>query len=316
MTAVTAIAHPNIALAKYWGKRAGTRDVPAVPSLSVTLGGLATRTTVTVEPGYSADELWLGGQLTTGDSAARATAWLAELRARAGSPHFARVQSQNDFPTASGLASSASGFAALAVAAAAAYGLDLDRAELAALAQRGSTSAARSLFSGFAELVPGEPARQVAAPDHLPLVVLVCVTTEAAKEMSSRAAMAQTITHSPYYESWVRFAEGNFAAQRAALLARDWETLGAALEASAFAMHASAMAAGIVYFNDVTLRLAARVRALRTEGVSVWASMDAGPHVKVFTRSQDASVAQRALESVPGVLRVIAATPGPGAMRV
>lgn len=316
MTRATAIAHPNIALAKYWGKRAGTRDVPAVPSLSVTLGGLATKTTVTVDQALGADELWLGGELATGDSAARTTAWLANLRARAGSTHFARVDSKNDFPTASGLASSASGFAALAVAAAAAYGLALDRGELAALAQRGSTSAARSLFSGFAELVPGEPARQLAGPDHLPLTVLVCVTTEAAKELSSRVAMAQTITHSPYYEPWVRFAEGNFATQRAALLARDWPTLGAALEASAFAMHASAMAAGIVYFNDVTLRLAARVRALRTEGISVWSSMDAGPHVKVFAQTDSAATAQRALEAVPGVLRVIAATPGPGATLV
>lgn len=316
MKSASSIAHPNIALAKYWGKRAGTRDVPAVPSLSVTLGGLATRTTVTLDPALGADELWLNGCLAGDDAALRNATWLAELRTRAGSSTFARVESVNDFPTASGLASSASGFAALAIAAARAYELDLDRSALAALAQRGSTSAARSLFSGFAELVPGEPARQVAAADHLPLTVLVCVTTEAAKELSSRAAMASTIAHSPYYEAWVGFAHDNFATQRSALLARDWETLGAALEASAFAMHASAMGAGIVYFNDVTLRLAARVRALRSEGISAWSSMDAGPHVKVFTRTPEAEPARRALEAVPGVLRVIAATPGAGAALV
>ena len=313
MKTARAIAHPNIALAKYWGKKAGTKDVPAVPSLSVTLGGLATRTTVTVDPALAEDELWIGHVRQTGEPDARNRAWLAALRERAGARAHVRVDSENDFPTASGLASSASGFAALSVAAAAAYDLELDRSELAAWAQRGSTSAARSLFSGFAELVPGAGAAQVAAPDHLPLTVLVCVTTEAQKELSSRNAMAQTIAHSPYYEPWVRFAEGNFETQRRALLARDWETLGSALEASAFAMHASAMAAGIVYFNDATLRVAARIRVLRTEGISVWASMDAGPHVKAFVRSAEAPAAERELAAVPGVLRVIAATPGEGA---
>lgn len=311
-----AIAHPNIALAKYWGKRAGTRDVPAVPSLSVTLGGLATRTRVTVDPSLRADAFELGGAPAPADATARTSVWLAELRERAGSSHYAKVESQNDFPTASGLASSASGFAALAVAAARAYQLELSQAELAALAQRGSTSAARSLFSGFAELVPDAPAAQVAGPEHLPLVVLVCVTTEAQKELSSRVAMARTIAESPYYEPWVRFAADNFATQRAALLAGDWQRLGPAIEKSAFAMHASAMAAGIVYFNDVTLRLAARVRALREQGVSVWCSMDAGPHVKVFARAAEADAARSALAAVPGVLRVIVATPGLGARLV
>lgn len=308
-----AIAHPNIALAKYWGKRAGTRDVPAVPSLSVTLGGLATRTRVIVDSTFTEDSFELGGKPAAADVTARTSAWLAELRTRAGSGHFARVESQNDFPTSSGLASSASGFAALAVAAAHAYGLDLDRAALAALAQRGSTSAARSLFSGFAELVPDAPAAQVAPAEHLPLAVLVCVTTEAEKDISSRSAMARTIAESPYYEPWVRFAHENFAVQRAALLARDWDRLGPAIEKSAFAMHASAMAAGIVYFNDTTLRLAARVRALREQGISAWSSMDAGPHVKVFLRADDVATARAVLENVPGVVRIITATPGVGA---
>lgn len=316
MTVAEAIAHPNIALAKYWGKRPGTTDVPAVPSLSVTLDGLVTRTRVTVDPGLTADEFVLGGRPAAAAVTAKTSTWLAGVRARAGHGQFARVESTNDFPTSSGLASSASGFAALAVAAAHAYGLELSAGELAALAQRGSTSAARSLFSGFAELVPEQPARQVAAPTHLPLVVLVCVTTEAEKELSSRVAMARTIAHSPYYEPWVRFATDNFAIQRAALLAGDWDALGPAIEASAFAMHASAMAAGIVYFNDVTLRLAARVRALRDEGISVWASMDAGPHVKVFSRANEADRAAAALGAVPGVLRVIRATPGLGARLV
>lgn len=315
----TALAHPNIALAKYWGKReaeAGAiagKNVPAVPSLSVTLSGLSTRTTVTVSDEMMTDAFVLGDVLQTDDSALKIFDWLEAFRAHYDQHEYARVESFNDFPTASGLASSASGFAALARAASAAYELDLEPEELSRWAQRGSTSAARSVLSGYVELVPGRDAAQVAPPDHLPLSVLVCVTSEGPKASSSRSAMAETQAKSPYYERWVEFSHQNFEEQRKALLAKDFDALGAALEASALAMHASAMAAGIVYFNQATLAALAAVRGLRERGLSVWASMDAGPHVKAFVQNHEVEAARAALAQAPGVLRVLTATPGPGA---
>ncbi|MGH7327135.1 MAG: diphosphomevalonate decarboxylase, partial [Polyangiaceae bacterium] len=130
-----AVAHPNIAIAKYWGKKAVSGNIPAVPSLSVTLAGMTTTTDVELRANASRDSLALDGHEATGEALTRAAALLDRVRRRAGSKIFARVTSANDFPTASGLASSASGFAALALAATRAYGLEIDAAEVASLAR-------------------------------------------------------------------------------------------------------------------------------------------------------------------------------------
>src|SRR6185437_6164617 len=140
----TAIAHPNIALSKYWGKREFGHNLPAVPSLSVTLAGMRTVTTVAFDPALPADVFTLGGVLAGPGPTARVVGLLDRVRAAAGMNLHAAVSSANDFPTAAGLASSASAFAALALAATAAAGLGWDAAQVSDLARRSSVSAARS----------------------------------------------------------------------------------------------------------------------------------------------------------------------------
>ena len=307
-----ALAHPNIALSKYWGKREGGGNVPAVPSLSVTLAGLATTTRVTFDDALAGDTLLLNGAPAADAAVARATELLDRVREAAGLRAHASVVSTNDFPTASGLASSASGFAALAVAAARAADLDWPAERVADLARRSSASAARSIFGGFVEL-EGEVARPVAAPDQIPLKVLVCVTTEAAKAVSSRDGMAVTAAKSPYYAGWLETAPRLHAELRAALVAGDLETTCALAEQSALAMHASAFAAGIVYVSGATLEALATVRALRSEGVIAYATMDAGPHLKCLVHARDAARAKERLARTPGVLRIIEAVAGEGA---
>jgi diphosphomevalonate decarboxylase len=222
---------------------------------------------------------------------------------------------RNDFPTASGLASSASGFAALALAATRAAGLDWAADRVADVARQSSASAARSLFGGFVEL-DGRAVRPVAPPSQLDLVVLVCVTTEAAKDISSRDGMRVTADKSPYHAAWLEAAPRIHDALRAALLARDFERVGALAEESALAMHASALAAGVVYVSGATLAALAAVRALRKGGVAAYATMDAGPHLKCLVREADAGQARAGLEKVPGVLRILTARPGPGARTI
>lgn len=307
-----ALAHPNIALSKYWGKREGEGNVPAVPSLSVTLSGLATTTRVTFDDALVADTLLLNGAAAPDAAVTRATELLDRVREASGLRARVRVVSTNDFPTASGLASSASGFAALALAAVRAAGLDWPAERVADLARRSSASAARSLFGGFVAL-EGEVARPVAGPDQLPLKVLVCVTTEAAKAVSSRDGMAVTAAKSPYYAAWLETAPRLHAALRAALLAGDLEATCALAEQSALAMHASAFAAGIVYVSGATLEAMATVRALRREGVVAYATMDAGPHLKCLVHARDAARAKARLAATPGVLRIIDAVAGEGA---
>ncbi len=311
-----AIAHPNVALSKYWGKREGVGNFPAVPSLSVTLAGLSTRTRVTWGgPGArTSDRVVLGGRELTGPESVRHVALLDAVRRAAGTSARADIESENDFPTASGLASSASGFAALALAAVRAAGLDWDAARVSDLARSASASAARSVFGGYVELALGEAsARPVAPASQLPLVVLVCVTAEGPKSVGSTDGMRRTMEKSPYARAWLEHAPRLHEELRQALLAGDFEGVGQRAEQSALAMHASAIAAGIVYWNGGTLEALAAVRALREGGLPAYASIDAGPHVKVLVRPDDAARARTSLASAAGVKRVLEARPGEGA---
>jgi diphosphomevalonate decarboxylase len=307
-----AVAHPNVALSKYWGKREGGVNVPAVPSLSVTLAGLTTRTRLRWDAGLRDHAFALDGTTFTRPGASRVFAFLDEAARTLGAGACAHVESHNDFPTASGLASSASGFAALALAAVRASGSDWDAARVADLARRGSASAARSVFGGFVEL-DGTVVTQVAPAHHMPLAVLVCVTTEAPKAIGSTEGMRLTLARSPYAGAWLDAAPRLHVELRAAVQAKDFAGMGALAEASALAMHASAIAAGVVYWSDATLAALAAVRALREGGTPVFATIDAGPHVKVLVRPDEAATVAAAMAAVPGVLRVVEARPGEGA---
>jgi len=317
-----ALAHPNFALSKYWGKRAGPGNFPAVPSLSVTVTGFATRTGVRFDGSCSTDCVILDGAQAVGRARARVVELLDRVRRAAGDRRCARVVSNNDFPSASGLASSASGFAALAVAAVRAAGLDWDASRVSDLARRSSASAARSVFGGFVELGAGAvgategqllAACPVAPAGHLPIEVLVAITTEEPKAVGSSEGMRATMDRSPYAQAWLEEAPKLHAQLREALLGRDFARVGELSEASALAMHASAIAAGVVYWNGATLEALRTVRALRDAGLAAYATIDAGPHVKVLARPPDAERVRSALQATPGVLRVVRAEVGEGA---
>ncbi|MFO0616494.1 MAG: diphosphomevalonate decarboxylase [Polyangiaceae bacterium] len=314
----TALAHPNIALAKYWGKQPFGHNLPAVPSLSVTLDGMSTETTVTFDDGLADDELVLNGSPASGTPLARVKGLLDRVREAARVGARARVTSANDFPTASGLASRASAFAALALAASAAAGLSSTPAELSDLARRTSVSSARSVFGGYVELpvgAPGDtylPASEVAARDHWNLAIVVAVTREGAKDVSSSDGMAHTRATSPYFKGWMESAPETFARVRAALLAKDLRALGEAAEHSALAMHAAALAArpAVLYFTPATVAAIEGVHRLRRDGVTAYATIDAGPHVKVITTLEETDRVAAFMEAVPGVLRTIRTRPG------
>jgi len=311
-----AVAHSNIALAKYWGKADTVRNLTAVPSLSLTLSALRTVTTVRFDEALTADEFDLGGVSVAGRPLLRVSKLLDHVRAEAGVTARARVESVNDFPTAAGLASSASGFAALAMAATRAAGLELSLAEVSAIARAGSASAARSLFGGYVSLgARAESAERVAFGHDFPLEMLVAVTVAGEKETASTDGMGHTQSTSPYYGAWLEAAPALYEEVRAAVLARDFAALGPAVEQSALAMHASMLAArpALIYFAPATLRVMARVRAFRKDGGRAYFTMDAGPHVKVLVEPSAASELERALAQIEGVTQVLRSAAGPDA---
>lgn len=320
----TARAGTNIALVKYWGKRDAALNLPAAGSLSLTLANLGSETSVTFAPDHEAgcDRVFLAGQPADPRFAGRVSKFLDLVRARAGLALPAEVRTQNTVPTAAGLASSAAGFAALALAATRAAGLDLAPAELSALARRGSGSAARSIFGGFVEMDPGTRADgsdAVARPllDEQAWDVRLCVaiTATGEKGIGSTAAMERSTRSSPYYPAWVESVPADLEQARTALAARDLTHLGQVAERSAMRMHACAMAADphILYWNPATLAAMATVKELRAQGVAAFFTIDAGPHVKVLCLAADAPRVEAALASTPAVMRVLVLAPGPGA---
>lgn len=317
----SAQAHPNIALVKYWGKRDEALNLPAVGSLSITLDRLRTRTTVRFVPGRRGDRVVLNGRELppAGD---RVGAFLDLLRRQAGVDWGAEVASENNFPTAAGLASSASGFAALALAGASALGLPFDPDRLSEWARRGSGSAARSIFGGFVEWAHGQRAdgsdsiaRPLLDAAAWPLRVVIGVTTLAAKDVGSTAGMRRTARTSPFQAAWVAGQENDLARARSAIAARDFEALADVAEHSCLKMHALALAAqpGLLYWNGATVEALHSVRGLRRAGVPVFFTIDAGPQLKAVCLPGAADAVAAALRAVPGVLEVIECGLGEGA---
>ncbi|MCS6797535.1 MAG: diphosphomevalonate decarboxylase [Myxococcota bacterium] len=323
--AAEAVACANIALAKYWGKRpyGRTDNLPAVPSISMTLDRLRTVTHVRIEPARRATlRVRLDGVEADETTYRRVGRMVREVLRVAGLPTTSAVwvDSHNDFPTASGLASSASGFAALAAALRVAAGLPHDPVEVSRLARRASASAARSVWGGFVELPAGDrrtgdrlAARPLVGPRHWDLRMVVAIVGRGPKAVGSREAMERTRRQSPLYAAWLRLAPRLAREVREGLMRRDLERVGRAMERSTLAFHATALLADppILYAEPATIELLRSVWRLREEGRSVWATMDAGPHVKALCAPEDASVVAETLRAVRGVRDVLTCKPGP-----
>lgn len=317
MSTATAIAHPNIALVKYWGKRDSGLNLPATGSLSMTLDIFPTTTTVSLDADAAGDVLVFNGEERVDGPAERVSRFLDIVRDLAGSTVFARVDTVNMVPSAAGLASSASGFAALAVAASAAYGLDLDTRALSRLARRGSGSASRSVIPGFAVWHAGDDdatsfAEPVDAPD---LAMVVAMVEKREKPISSRDAMRRTVLTSPFYPAWVSSTAESLDAAVEACRDGDVERLGRITEVNALRMHALIQSCDppIRYLSPVSVEIFDRVAALRESGVEAWATADAGPNVVVLTRPESVDAVTAALD---GLAELAVARPGPAAALV
>jgi len=315
----TAVACANIAFIKYWGKRDAELNLPANSSLSMNLDKLTTVTTVEFSPEYDDDLIILDGREAQGEARRRIVAHLDRVRRMAGLRDRARVISENSFPTGVGLASSASGFAALSLAASKAAGLELSERELSILARFGSGSACRSIPAGFTEWGAGTGsedsfARQIAPPEHWDLRDIIAIVSRAHKRVGSTEGHARAPT-SHLYQARVASVEARLAQARAALLERDLATLGPLIEEDAISMHAVMMTSRppIHYWLPSTVRLINEVQRWRAEGLQVYFTLDAGPNVHLICQAADQAEVEKRLENIEGVLEVMVSGPGSGA---
>ncbi|CAN5158257.1 diphosphomevalonate decarboxylase [soil metagenome] len=314
-----AVAQPNIALVKYWGKRDERLNLPAVGSLSITLDSLHTRTCIRFDGRLNEDRLTLNGAQA---DPARVTACLDPLRALADTDLRAVVKTDNDYPTAAGLASSAAGFAALVAAADAALGLELPRPSLSLFARRGSGSAARSIYGGYVEMARGESddgsdavARPLLDAHAWPLEVVIAVTETASKAVGSTQGMQASGASSPFYSAWVEGSPGDLTRARSAVMARNFEQLASVSEHSCLKMHAVALATQppLIYWNETTVACLRAVRELQARGAPVFYTIDAGPQVKAVCLPDAAENVAETLRAIQGVRQVMSSGLGAGA---
>ena len=304
----TAIAHPNIALVKYWGKQNHILNYPASPSLSITLDSLITKTKVSAS---TETRLLLNGKRNEDLKVAK---FLDLFREKFKLPPVC-VETDNNFPTGAGLASSASGFAALVTALNENFQLGLSLSSLSEWARRGSASAARSIFGGFVTLQgPNWRADQLAKELHWDLEICIVVVNEGPKKISSTTGMKTSEATSPFYLEWIKSADSDFEIAKKAIIERDFVKLSEVSEQNCLKMHSVMHTSqpAISYWAPGTVLAMELGREIRSAGIPTFFTMDAGPQVKVIYPKQYRKTIQKSLEELKNV-RLIWASLGPGA---
>ena len=319
----TAHANINVALTKYWGKRDKALHLPQNSSVSVTFDDYGTTTTVEFSNQLQQDTFILDGKdLTDGKEFSRVIQSLDLIRTQANLTHKAKVVSHNKVLTAAGLASSASGGAALVAAAARAAGLNLSPAQISILTRRNSGSATRSIMGGFVEWTKGEKldgtdsiAVQVADENHWPQFRLIAaIINTQQKKVNSRAGMEQTVDTCPFYQGWLSEAEQDVQAAKQAIQDKDFTKIGEIAEYSTLKMHALMMTTKppIIYWDPTTLDVMHSVAKWREEGIQAYYTIDAGPQVKIICLEKDVSKIEQNLTQIPGVQQTFVCKVGKG----
>ncbi|MBE2195010.1 MAG: diphosphomevalonate decarboxylase [Anaerolinea sp.] len=315
----TACACSNIAFIKYWGNRDDALRIPVNGSISMNLDGLYTRTTVTFDPNLNADSALVDGREMSGGGMTRISHHLDQVRRRAGVETRARIESVSNFPAGVGIASSASAFAALSLAAVKALDLRMSEAELSALARLGSGSASRSIPTGFVEWFAGDShessfAASIAPVDHWALVDVVALVSKAHKATGSTEGH-HTAATSPLQAARVADAARRLDLCRKALLSRDFEAFAEVVEQDSDIMHAIMMTGrpALFYWQPATLTIMAEVRRLRASGLPLLYTIDAGPNVHCLCPADYADQVDQAVRALPGVVDTLRAGVGHGA---
>ena len=328
MEKFTAVAHPNLAFVKYWGKTDFNLNLPTNSSISVNLSAATTTTSVQFTNEIDGDQVVLNGKSAESHAAARISKHLDRIRKLADLSLPAIVDSTNDFPASAGIASSASGFAALTLAATRAAGLDLSQKRLSILARQGSGSACRSIPDGYVKWEAGSNdgnsfAVELAPPSHWDLRVTTVIFSEQAKDISSSEGH-RAAENSEYFCQRLETLNKTLANVEQAILQRDFELFGMTMEREAVSMHAIAMTAavpsrpwlsGIYYWQPETILFIQQVQRWRQQGISVYFTIDAGAsmHLICEAATQPQLEAELATMQAATNFRYIVSEPAYGA---
>lgn len=319
MIEVTVVSPANIAFIKFWGKKNPKLNIPFNDSISMNLSGCTTTTTVQFSDKLKSDKIIVNGKEVGGLGNDRVKLILNEIRKMAKIKLKAEVNSKNNFPSDAGIASSASGFSALALAGSVAAGLKLSEKELSILARHGSGSACRSIPDGFTYWREGTNnsssfAFSIAPPEFWDIRDLVTVVSKEKKKSGSTEGHGAATT-SPYFWLRIKNLSRRIKILKSAILKKDFDTFGQNLEEEAVDLHVMAMTSHppIFYWNSGTMDVIHAVIKMREEGMACFFTMDAGPNVHVICRGIDESKIKKVLEKLPGTIFVISNKPAKGA---
>jgi len=308
MHQATARAHSNIAFIKYWGNQNDALRLPVNSSISMNLASLYTETTVIWDDTLNEDKLIINNKFEEGQAQQRVSAHLDKLRQRLAITAKAHVASTNNFPMGAGIASSASAFAALSLAAVAAANVDLSEQELSILARLGSGSASRSIPSGFvvwhaADTHEASYAESIAAPDYWDLVDVVAIVSDQHKHTTSSAGHPTAKT-SDLQNARVEGAADRLATCQQAILDRDFTTFADVVEHDSNLMHAVMMTSKppLFYWLPTTLTIMEEVRQWReVDKLNVCYTLDAGPNVHCICTRNAAEQVRERLNNLSGI---------------
>ncbi len=289
----TARAGSNIAFIKFWGQKNEALRIPENNSISMTLGELWSQTTVSFEEDLHQDQIFFDGEEASPSFSKRVIQHLDLIRSLTQVNLQAIVETQNNFPMGAGIASSASGFAALTVATANALGLKWNQKRLSMIARRGSGSAARSILGGFVELLAGVDddtsyATQIKPEDHWKLCDIVAIVEAEEKEVGSSEGH-QLFKTTPVHSARLNKLHHLLAMTRSAIERKDFMSLAKASEQDAIMMHAVMMTSDppLFYWEPGTIELIKAVRNWRiNDNIPVFFTIDAGPNVHIITIEQ------------------------------
>ncbi len=321
----SAIATPNIAIIKYWGKRNESLKLPNNDTISVTLeGNFQSRTEVEFSDELKKDSMQLDGAEASEKELKNVILVLDYLRRKAGTSKKARIISNNNFPKASGIASSASGYAALATAASAALGLKLDTKEKSIAARLGSGSASRSVLGGFVQWKKGQEedgsdsyAEQISDENHWKeFRIITAIASEAPKLIGSTDGMKRTTETSKLYPQRLKILPEITEKAIAAVKEKDSESLFRIAMAESNNLHAVMMDSWppIIYLNDTSKSIISSIHSINESAGEIIAgyTFDAGPNAHIFTLEKHVRQVMNEIKEIQGVQKVYASTVGKG----
>jgi len=319
MKRVTAKAPANIAFIKYWGKKNESLRIPANSSISMNLSEVFTQTSVEFSANLKSDKVKIDNLPVKGSEKVRVVRHLDMIRKLSGLNLYADVTSNNNFPKGTGLASSASGFAALTLAAAKAAGLDLQEKKLSILARIGSGSACRSIPSGFVEWKEGNSsensyAHSLYPPEYWDICDVIAVVGEVGKKVSSTEGHT-LVDSSPFYKSRILEMPKKIRQLKSSFEKKDFTDFGRIIEAEAINMHSVMMTSSpaLYYWTPKTMEVMLAVVEWRDKELECYFTIDAGPNVHIMCLAKYAQKVKNQLKKISGIKRIIINNPSIGA---